>query len=56
MSKIQAEARKKMEDRLKTDKVSDTADRFAKLTIWEIYSPIVKGVGKDVSLVVEFED
>ncbi len=56
MSKIQAEARKKMEDRLKADKVSDTADRFAKLTIWEIYSPIVKGVGKDVSLIVEFKD
>ena len=56
MSNVQADARKKMEDKLETDKVSDIADRFAKLTIWEIYSPIVKSVGKDVSLVVEFED
>lgn len=56
ISKVQAEARNKMEEKLIADKVSDTADRFAKLTIWEIYSPIVKGVGKDVSLVVEFAD
>jgi len=56
MAKVQAEARNKMEEKLEQDKVKDTADRFAKLTIWELYSPIIKGVGKDVSLVVEFED
>jgi len=53
---VQSAARTKMEEKLLTDKVSEIADRFAKLTIWEIYSPVVKGVGKDVSLIVEFDN
>jgi hypothetical protein len=30
-----------------------TAERFAILSVWEMYSPIVKGVAKDYSLEVE---
>ena len=53
-SQIQAGAREKMEEKLKEDNILETADRFAKLTVWEMYSPIIKGVGKDCSLEVEF--
>ena len=53
--KVQAGARQKMQDKLDADNVLETADRFAKLAVWEMYSPIVKGVAKDYSLEVEFK-
>ena len=53
-SKIQAEARNKMQQKLDDDDVLQTADRFAKLAVWELYSPIIKGVAKDYSLEVVF--
>ena len=40
---------------LNADNVLATADRFAKLSVWEMYSPIIKGVAKDYSLEVEFK-
>lgn len=54
--KVQAEARNKMQEKLDASNILETADRFAKLSVWEIYSPIVKGVAKDYSLEVEFRD
>jgi len=54
-AKIQAGARKKMEEKLQEDNILETADRFAKLVVWEMYSPIIKGVAKDYSLEVEFK-
>ena len=51
---IQAGAREKMIQKLKDDNVQETADRFAILCVWEMYSPIVKGVAKDYSLEVVF--
>ncbi len=53
--KVQAEARTKMQEKLDADNVLATADRFAKLSVWEMYSPIIKGVAKDYSLEVEFK-
>ncbi len=53
-SQIQAEARKKMQKKLDEDNVAGIADRFAKLSVWELYNPIVKGVAKDYSLEVVF--
>ena len=53
-SQIQAEARKKMQKKLDEDGVLTMADRFAKLAVWELYSPIIKGVAKDYSLEVVF--
>ena len=35
-TKIQAEARNKMEEKLKEQKVLETADRMAKLSVWEL--------------------
>ena len=43
-----------MEEKLDDVKILETADRFAILSVWEMYSPIVKGVAKDYSLEVEF--
>lgn len=54
ISEVQAGAREKMEEKLKEDNVLETADRFAKLSVWEMYSPIIKGVARDYSLEVEF--
>lgn len=53
-AEVQANARAKMEEKLLADNVLETADRFAKLAVWEMYSPIIKGVAKDYSLEVEF--
>ena len=54
-SQIQTGAREKMEAKLEEQHAKETADRFAKLVVWEMYSPIVKGVAKDYSLEVEFK-
>ena len=54
-AKIQAGAREKMEEKLKEDNIQETADRFAKLTVWELYSPVIKSVARDCSLEVEFK-
>jgi len=54
-TQIQAGAREKMEAKLEEQHAKETADRFAKLVVWEMYSPIVKGVAKDYSLEVEFK-
>lgn len=53
--KVQAGAREKMQEKLDADNVLETADRFAKLAVWEMYTPIIKGVAKDYSLEVEFK-
>ena len=53
-SQIQAEARKKMQKKLDEDNVAGIADRFAKLSVWELYNPIIKGVAKEYSLEVVF--
>ena len=53
-TKVQAGAREKMQQKLEEQKVQETADRFAKLAVWELYSPIIKGVAKDYSLEVVF--
>ena len=54
-AQVQAGAREKMEKKLEEQNAQETADRFAKLTVWEMYSPIIKGVAKDYSLEVEFK-
>ncbi|MDO5332352.1 MAG: DUF4230 domain-containing protein [Bacillota bacterium] len=50
--KIQAGVRAKMEDRLKQSDILDTADRFARMVIWEMYTPIIKSVASNYSLEV----
>ena len=56
LNEIQAGARAKMQEKLNEQKVLENADRFAKLSVWELYSPIIKNVSKNYSLEVEFKD
>ena len=51
---VQREARTRMQQKLDDEKVLETADRFAKLSVWEIYSPLIKAVAKNYSLEVQF--
>ena len=54
-SKIQEEARNKMQQKLDDTDAINTAMRFGKLVVWEMYSPIVKSVAKDYSLEVSYK-
>ena len=51
---IEAEAQRKMEQKLLDDQVSQDADRFAKLTVWELFQPVVSSVAPGWTLEVEF--
>ena len=51
---VQREARNRMQQKLDDEKVLETADRFAILSVWEIYSPLIKNVAKNYSLEVQF--
>ena len=53
-AQVQSDARKKMQQRLDEDHIQELADRFAKLSVWELYTPIIKGVSKEWSLDVVF--
>ena len=53
--KVQSEARNKMQETLDEEDVISEADRFAKMSVWEIYQPIIDKVTTGYSLKVEFE-
>lgn len=55
-SEIQKEARNRMQQKLNEMKTIDIANRFAKLCVYEMYSPIIKEVAKDYSLEVNFRN
>jgi len=52
---LQSEARNKMQETLDNEKTIDDADRLAKLSVWEIYQPIINKVTTGYSLEVEME-
>ena len=54
MAEIQTKVQKMMEQKVLEDSVADDADRFAKLVVWEMFQPVINGVTKGYSLVVEF--
>ena len=56
MSKIQKEARARMEAKLQETDAQEEADRFAKMSVWEIYQPIINKVTSGYSLEVEMEE
>ena len=53
--KLQSEARNKMQEKLDEENIIAEADRFAKMSVWEIYQPIIDKVTTGYSLEVEFE-
>ncbi len=55
-AKVQTEARNKMEERLEEEKTAEQADKFAVMTVWDIYQPIIDAVTTGYSLEVEFKD
>ncbi len=52
---VQTEARNKMQEKLDEENVIAEADRFAKMSVWEIYQPIIDKVTTGYSLEVEFK-
>ena len=53
--KVQSEARNKMQETLDEEDTISEADRFAKMSVWEIYQPIIDKVTTGYSLKVDFE-
>lgn len=53
---IMAQAREDMSKQLLEDKVHEQADQIAKLTVWELYQPLITKMAKGYSLKVEFEE
>ena len=54
--KLYSEAKKRMEEKLDADNIQEKADRMAKLSVWEIYQPMVAGVANGYALDVQFID
>ena len=43
-----------MEKKLEQEKTILEAERFAKLSVWELFQPIVNGVSRECTLEIEF--
>lgn len=52
---FEAEAQEKLQEKLGMPECLEEADRFAKLTAYEIYQPIVKAVSPAYKVVIEFK-
>lgn len=50
------DVRQQMEKKLQEEKSGENADRMAKLSVWEIYQPVVSRVSPDYTVVIEFEN
>lgn len=53
-ARVQTEARARMEEKLEEDRVSEEADRFAVMSVWEIYHPLIASVSPAYELEIEF--
>ena len=53
-AEVQAAARKKMEQKLEETNAVAQADRFAKMSVWELYQSVVSGVSPEYTLEIEF--
>ena len=51
---IETQARTRMDEKLVELNEAETADRFAVLTVWEMYQPIVSAVSPEYKLEIEF--
>lgn len=54
-SKVQTEAVNKMKKKLDDMNANATADRFATLSVWEIYQPLVTSVSPEYKLEIKFK-
>lgn len=51
-----ADVREQMEKKLQEEKSDENADRMAKLSVWEIYQPVVSKVSPDYTVTIEFKN
>ena len=56
MAKVETEARGRMEAKLQELNEGEAADRFATMTIWEMYQPVISSVSPEYRLSVRFAD
>ena len=54
-AEVIANVKSSMEQKLRESRVLDNADRMAKLSVWEIYQPVVTKVSPEYAVVVEFQ-
>lgn len=54
ISKVETEARLRMEKKLNELGEAKTADKFAKMTVWEMYQPFLTAINREYRLKVEF--
>ena len=54
MANVETEAGSGMEKKLEDLKEGETADRFAIMSVWEIYQPLVSAVSPEYKLEVKF--
>ena len=52
---VQSTVREKFESKLDEAGAMEQADRFAKMSVWEIYQSVVSGVSPEYTLLVEFK-
>jgi hypothetical protein len=55
-SELEPEARTKMESKLDELNEAETADRFAVLTVWELYQPVISEVSPEYKLEIDFNE
>lgn len=53
-SEVIAEVKSNMAQKLEEDNVMDIADRMARMSVWEIYQPVVTKVSPEYTVVTEF--
>ena len=53
-SEVIAEVKSNMAQKLEEDNIMDIADRMARLSVWEIYQPVVTKVSPEYIVVTEF--
>ena len=54
-SEVIAKVKSNMKQKLEEDRIMDTAERMAKLSVWEIYQPVVSKVSPEYTVVTEFD-
>lgn len=56
MAQVETEAKAKMAEKLEAENTIQEADRFARLTVLELYQPVIKSVAGNYSVEVKFAD
>jgi anaerobic ribonucleoside-triphosphate reductase len=55
LSTLETRASEEMQQKLEDENVSEEAERFAVLSVWEIYQPTISSVSPEYRLIVDFQ-